>query len=814
MDLSRCCAALLLLGAPACADGAARPPFSPVPPPPSPLGVYEVTIAGLGTNDVRSSIQPLGGSPGTALNPVGNGAVLELVSSGTFTEGARGAGGQRYVTASYRLRNSTGRSLANVTMLLVARASSLAGTPFSSLVRFDGTAADPALAASIVPTGAVAPRGDLDGLRALHPDVLQVFTEAEVAAIPRPAGVLDVFPVGFVVRGARAEATSRTLPPATSPNDYGGVVTFAFRVPLQATSSVDVYSLAFQVLAIEDPETRMTESIEEGQDTAAVRLLHARAASLGATTVTVLAGSPAAGPDAADYPGQRQVCSVRTAGTAAAPAGFITRPGAYTRLGLYRPGERVSACGADFRAGTAAVPALDVPYRITLRAMDRYGNVIPGAVDTVALSRASGPAATVGPPAPLVSGEAGISVTYQAVGASVLAGTGRRNRARRDVVVPAVATLALQGGDNQAAMAGTGVPVPPAVVVRDLGGAPLAGVPVTFTVTGGGGSVTDTVALTDAGGVATAGSWVLGSPAARNTLTATTRGASGSVAFQASGCSGGGGTGYAITLCYAMPVTSAQRTAIENAAARWSRVITGDLPDLRVSFGAGICGAGSPGFSLAVDDLTVFVGVEELDGAGGLLGTAGPCINRSAGALPIVGRVRLDGADLASMEESGLLENVMTHEVGHVLGIGTRWSAFLLLRNPSAGEGTPVDTYFAGANGVQGFNLVGGGAYTGGQKVPVENVGALGTVNMHWRESVLGDELMTGWVNPGAMPLSQLTVRSLADMGYAVDPSAADPFFLDLSLRADRGDRVFLGDDVDDAPQHSLRADGVLVRLP
>ena len=145
----------------------------------------------------------------------------------------------------------------------------------------------------------MAPRGDLDGLRALHPDVLQVFTEGEVAAFPRPAGVLDVLPVGFVVRRATDDATSRALPAAPSPNEYGGVATFAFRVPLQATSSADVYSLAFQVLAVEDPETRVTESIEEGRDTAAVRLLHARAASLGATTVTVLAGSPAGGPGVA-----------------------------------------------------------------------------------------------------------------------------------------------------------------------------------------------------------------------------------------------------------------------------------------------------------------------------------------------------------------------------------------------------------------------------------------------------------------------------------------------------------------------------------
>ena len=61
----------------------------------------------------------------------------------------------------------------------------------------------------------------------------------------------------------------------------------------------------------------------------------------------------------------------------------------------------------------------------------------------------------------------------------------------------------------------------PAVLVRDASGAPLANVPVTFEVTGGGGSVTGGNATTNASGIATVGSWTIGS-ATVNTLTATT----------------------------------------------------------------------------------------------------------------------------------------------------------------------------------------------------------------------------------------------------------------------------------------------------
>lgn len=375
------------------------------------------------------------------------------------------------------------------------------------------------------------------------------------------------------------------------------------------------------------------------------------------------------------------------------------------------------------------------------------------------------------------------------------------------------ATLAVNGGDNQAAMAGAAVPVAPSVLVRDTLGNPLSGVPVTFTVTDGGGYVTNPVVSTNASGVATVGSWVMGAPGALNTLSATAPGAGGPAGFQASGCSGGGGTGFSITLCYSTAISPAQRAAFESAATRWRTVIRGDLPDLALSYGAGTCGAGTPGFNLSVDDLMIMVRLENIDGVGAVLGSAGPCINRTAGGLPIVGRMRFDVADMANMEANGLLQGVIQHEMGHVLGIGTRWTTFGLLVNPSPAGGPPLDTYFSGANAINGFNLIGGSSYTGGQKVPVENTGGAGTMNAHWRESVLANELMTGWANVGSMPLSQLTVGSLADMGYTVDTSAADPFFLTLSLRANPENLIPLGDDVDDGPQYSVDENGTLTRI-
>jgi hypothetical protein len=60
----------------------------------------------------------------------------------------------------------------------------------------------------------------------------------------------------------------------------------------------------------------------------------------------------------------------------------------------------------------------------------------------------------------------------------------------------------------------------------------------------------------------------------------------------------------------------------------------------------------------------------------------------------------------------------------------------------------------------------------------VENTGGAGTFNSHWRESTFGSELMTGYINSGHLPLSVMTVRSIGDMGYTVNPSGADPYFI------------------------------------
>jgi hypothetical protein len=379
-------------------------------------------------------------------------------------------------------------------------------------------------------------------------------------------------------------------------------------------------------------------------------------------------------------------------------------------------------------------------------------------------------------------------------------------------------SLVIAAGNNQAAMIGTAVPTAPAVQVRNAAGNAVPGLTVTFTVTGGGGTVGSATATTDASGVARVASWKLG--VGPNTLQATVSGvAAPPVTFRGVGCQGGGGTGFALTLCFTTPMTTSQQAVFQSAAARWSAVITGDLPDVTGRVDEGDCDDGSPTISMTFDDLVIFAAVESIDGPGNILGSAGPCVVRGGTrGLPILGSMRFDAADVAQLESSGGLSGVILHEMGHVLGIGTMWNYMGLLQNPSS-TGKKLDTWFSGANGIAGFNSIGGSTYTGGQKVPVENEGGAGTMNGHWRETVLKNELMTGYLNSGvANPLSLLTVRSLTDMGYVVNTAAADAFSLTLSVRGSAsvqvgGTPIKLHNDLYQGPVHVMDRGGRMTRI-
>jgi hypothetical protein len=392
-----------------------------------PLGVYEVTMTGIGTPEMQSSVTPLPPSSGVSasLSAVPAGIAIELVSPNTLIEGIRGQGGHRYISFLYRVRNLTGGPLKNVTLVPIQTASTIPGTPFVSVRRVDGTNLPDSVARKIVPTGATA-LGEDTRMKSVYPDVLQAYEEAEMLTISAPAGVSDIFPYGFIVRSLQA-ADLRTLPQGSGPNDWGGTSTFAYRVPLQpGDNAQDAFTITFHLMAVQDSETRMTESIEEAGDTAAVRRLRTHATKIAPSMVTVLNGSPRMDPAVANYPGQRQICGFRTAGGVHSPVTRINAPGPLAGFKIQKPGETMDACAPYFTTGTASRPATNVAFPVTVRAMDRYGNTL-ALPDTVRIQMAAGsPPFTASGPTPLVGGTAAMTMTFTDYGVAQASGVGRR----------------------------------------------------------------------------------------------------------------------------------------------------------------------------------------------------------------------------------------------------------------------------------------------------------------------------------------------------------------------------------------------------
>jgi len=163
-----------------------------------------------------------------------------------------------------------------------------------------------------------------------------------------------------------------------------------------------------------------------------------------------------------------------------------------------------------------------------------------------------------------------------------------------------------------------------------------------------------------------------------------------------------------------------------------------------------------------------------------VLGQAGPCAFREDDNLPGIGTLTLDSDDLASSAGTQTLTDIVFHEIGHILGIGTLWEGFdctpgtTLCRNFLTGT-SGDDPTFVGPRAVQEWRALGG---TG--NVPVENTGGSGTKLSHWRETSFDSEIMTGFIERNGIPnpLSRVTIGSMADLGYIVTYAAANAYTL------------------------------------
>ena len=359
------------------------------------------------------------------------------------------------------------------------------------------------------------------------------------------------------------------------------------------------------------------------------------------------------------------------------------------------------------------------------------------------------------------------------------------------------ALLVKVSGDEQSGVVGTLLAAPLVVRVTDTHANPVADATITFA--SGDGSVFPTQVTSDSNGTA-ATEWTLGSSLGSQSVGASIE-TGAMVTFTAAATDENGAGGFSIELLFVgQQPTALQRQAFDDAVSRWAALIPGKLEPVPVNLPAGACRSNSPAINQLVDDLFVFVSLEFIDGVFGTLGAAGVCSARMSGGLPIVANLRLDTDDIARLEGTGRLVDLILHELGHALGFGTLWVGKGFLENPSLGN-PGADTHFDGSSAVTAFDAVGGGSYTGGQKVPVENEeGGVGSRDSHWRLAVFTNELMTPLLTTGANPLSRVTVASFGDLGYVVDEGAADTFQLNLlaapSAVGEEVEMFPLGDDI------------------
>ena len=106
--------------------------------------------------------------------------------------------------------------------------------------------------------------------------------------------------------------------------------------------------------------------------------------------------------------------------------------------------------------------------------------------------------------------------------------------------------------------------------------------------------------------------------------------------------------------------TAGELAAFTAAKATWQSIITGYKE------------------SVAATTLTINVNLDPIDGAGGILGSAGPThakLGTSTYLYANAGSMTFDTADTSARETAGVLDEVIMHEMAHVIGVGTLWSS-------------------------------------------------------------------------------------------------------------------------------------------
>lgn len=171
-----------------------------------------------------------------------------------------------------------------------------------------------------------------------------------------------------------------------------------------------------------------------------------------------------------------------------------------------------------------------------------------------------------------------------------------------------------------------------------------------------------------------------------------------------------------------------------------------------------------------VRPVRITAAIASIDGAGGVLGFAGPTTLRSYTgskpyAIPDTAFMQFDSDDVVLFQQLGLFDDIVRHEMAHALGFGSLWTDNRLNLGPLG--------HYTGAFALKQFR-------TEARKpnaffVPVEQLGGGGTAGAHWdsAEPFFYDpdrnagDVMLGFITD-APTVSETTWAAFADLWYKV----------------------------------------------
>ena len=368
-----------------------------------------------------------------------------------------------------------------------------------------------------------------------------------------------------------------------------------------------------------------------------------------------------------------------------------------------------------------------------------------------------------------------------------------------------------------------------AVEVRNQFNNPAEGVVVTFAVATGGGTIVKSVDTTGVNGQAEIGAWRYGNSGSQSvTATATAAAPPAPLTFTAT-ATPVPASAFKIEVRYPDGEPSAAvKAAFDAAATKWQSIVVGDLEDVVIA-GTDTMGpitvAGGQAcipatVNQTIDDVLIFAYVKPIDGARGILGFATPIYTRDADTTTVSGCMVFDVADMEELASVGQLEATITHEMGHVLGLGTLWYAKGKTVGSCESGANSSKPYFTGGSARQAFRSeLGMSVAWTDSMVPLEGQGACfnGTRDGHPSEAIFVNELMTGYIDPVSNPLSAVSAGMLRDLGLTVNDLATDaytvPFGLPAAMRTSAAAGRQLNEMPVDAPIRMLNRKGRTTRI-